>query len=80
MKLICHWTGTLVWTSEVPLGDVPPKESTVGQARNATPGLGLEVAARFMSGGANGVPPPRRDTYVLDTQVRSGRNVYVTKI
>lgn len=62
-----------MWTREVPLGDVPPKVSMVGQARNATPGLGLEVAARFTSGGANGVPPPRRDTYVLDTQVRFGR-------
>jgi hypothetical protein len=74
--IFLHRTGTLVWAREVPLGDVPPKESTVSQARNATPGLGLEVATRFMSGGANGVPPPRRDTYVLDTQVRFGRKVY----
>ncbi len=74
--IFLHRTGTLVWTSEVPLGDVPPKESTVSQARNATPGLGFEVAARFTSGGANGVPPPRRDTHVLDTQVLFRRKVY----
>jgi hypothetical protein len=64
-----------VWTREVQLGDVPPKESTVSPARDTTPGLGLHVATRFISGGANGMPPPRRDTYVLDTQVGFGRNV-----
>ncbi|ELR24160.1 kelch repeat protein [Acanthamoeba castellanii str. Neff] len=68
-------TRRLVWTREVQLGDVPPKESTVSPARDTTPGLGLDVATRFISGGANGVPPPRRDTYVLDTQTLTWQKV-----
>jgi hypothetical protein len=56
--------GTMVWAEGEQTGEVPTKESM--KSYDALAGQN----SRFMSGGANGMPPPRRDTYVLNSHVR----------